>query len=139
MPSRAKKRPELVIDWTSALSTLEEGCAAVFDVTTLTLQPRSPGVTVNHKAANDHLRAAFDFMGTIELEPPSTKIMRHLSADPVSRDDIVSYEAVLTANIAEWPYKPARGDFVVAPDRTWKIEALGQDGSVRPAFYLVRA
>lgn len=139
-----------MIDWTAALANLEEGCAAVFDVTPLTLQPRKAGITGNHDPQNDTTRAPFDFFGSIELEPPSTKLMRHLSPDPLSRDDIVSYEAVLTANMAGpvvvdaqpgtgWPYRPQRGDFVVAGGKTWKIAAVGQDGSTRPALYLVKA
>ncbi|MBB3608665.1 hypothetical protein [Rhizobium sp. BK602] len=134
------------MDWTSALAGMEETCADVFDVTPCRLQPRtngrSNGRSVNHSEQNDPERAAFDFMGTLELGPPSTKVWRHLSPDPGdagNRSDTVSYDAVLTAHTGGWPYKPVRGDFFIVGNDTWRIASILPDGTVRPAFLLVRA
>jgi hypothetical protein len=130
------------MDWNSALTNMETICANVFDITPCRLQPRAKGQSVNHKSQNDPDRAAFDFMGTIELEPPSTKIWRHLSPDPGdvgNRSDTVSYDAVLTALTTGWPHQPRREDWILAAGITWKIAAIGQDGTERPAYFLVRA
>jgi hypothetical protein len=131
------------MDWTSALAGMEEACAEVFDVDPCRLQPRKPGLSVNHgPGQNDGTRAVFDFMGTLELEPPSSKIWRHLSPDPGivgQGSDTVSYDAVVTAHTGKWPYQPNRGDWIVAAGVNWRIAAIGQDGTVRPAYFLVRA
>ncbi len=130
------------MDWNSALGNLEAVCADVFDVTPCRLQPRAAGRSVNHAAQNDPNRTAFDFMGTLELGPPSTKVWRHLSPDagiPGNSNDTVSYDAVLTAHTGDWPYKPKRDDFFVVGADTWRIAAIMLDGSIRPAYLLVKA
>jgi hypothetical protein len=130
------------MDWTSALSNMESVCAGVFDVTPCQLQPRTKGRSVNHGAQDDPSRVPIDFVGTLELGPPSTKVWRHLSPDPGdagNRSDTVSYDAVLTAHTGNWPYKAEREDFFIVGADTWRIAAILQDGTVRPAFLLVRA
>jgi hypothetical protein len=127
-----------VIDWEGARIFTQEACAEIFDYTGCRLQPRISGVTVNHATAADPGREAFDFTGSIDLEPPADRIPRHLSSDTGIRNGTVSYDAVLTAHVADWPYLPRRGDFVVAAGKTWKIEAKEEDGGLRPAWYLSR-
>ncbi len=130
------------MDWSSALGNAEAVCADVFDVTPCRFRGRAVSQSVNHKPQDDPARPAFEFMGTVELEPPSTKIWRHLSPDPGlrgDRSDTVSYEAVLTAHSGNWPWQPQRDDFVEADGVVWKVAAIGQDGTVRPAYFLVRA
>lgn len=120
---------------------LEEKTAEIFDVTPLRLQPRVGGVSVNHPAQDDPGRAPFDFLGTIDLEPPVDRLPRHLSADPGVRGGTVAYDAVLTALVTDWPYRPQRGDLVIETatgGTTWRIAASEKDGSSRPAWYLVR-
>lgn len=132
----------MAINWSAALGNMESACAAVFDETQCRFRGRAATRSVNHKQQDDPDRQAFDFMGTIELEPPSTKIWRHLSSDPGlrgDRSDTVSYDAVLTAHSGNWPWEPQREDFVEANGIVWKIAAIGQDSTVRPAYFLVRA
>lgn len=130
------------MNWASALGNMESVCADVFDITPCRLQPRASGRSVNHAAQNDPSRQPFDFTGTLELGPPSTKIWRHLSPDPGdmgNRSDTVSYDAVLSAHTGGWPYKPKRDDFFLVGSDTWRIAAILLDGTVRPAYLLVKA
>ncbi|MBX5112692.1 hypothetical protein [Rhizobium lentis] len=130
-----------MVDWLAAQTLTEAVCAEVFDKTALRLQPRAGGASVNHKAGDDPDRVAFDFLGTIDLEPPADRLPRHLSADPGVRNGTISYDAVLTALTTGWPYQPRRGDLVMETatgGTTWRIEASEKDGSARPAWYLVR-
>lgn len=129
-----------MVDWEAARLFTQEVCSEIFDYTDIRLLPRKAGLTGNHAAGDDPGREPFDFRGTIDLEPPSDRIARHLSADTGIRNGTVSYDAVLTAHTASWPYRPVRGDYFVdiAKAETWKIVAKEQDGSARPAWYLAR-
>lgn len=127
-----------MVDWEAARAFTQLSCSEIFDYTPCRLQPRKSGITVNHVAENDPGRAAFDFIGTIDLEPPADRVPRHLSSDTGIRNGTVSYDAVLSAHIGSWPYLPSRGDFVLAGGVTWKIEAKEEDGALRPAWYLTR-
>lgn len=128
-----------MIDWAAARAFTEEAVADIFDYTPCRLQPRKSGLTGNHAAVDDPDRAPFDFVGTIDLEPPSDRVPRHQSSDPGVRNGTVSYDAVLTAHVGTWPYRPRRGDHVITAVDTWKIAANEEDGSSRPAWYLTRA
>jgi hypothetical protein len=130
------------MDWKSAAANMDAVCAEIFDNDACRLQPRAKRQSVNHPPQTDPDREAFDFMGTIELEPPSTKIWRHLSPDPGiigQGSDTVSYDAVVTALTTGWPYKPRRDDQIICAGTAWRIAAIGQDGTDRPAYFLVRA
>ncbi|MBB2841460.1 UNVERIFIED_ORG: hypothetical protein GGE64_005243 [Rhizobium etli] len=129
------------MNWTAAIAAAEKRCAEVFDVTPLRLQPRKGGVSVNHPSQDDPDRLAFDFVGTIDLEPPADRMPRHMPSDPGVRGGTVAYDAVLTALTTAWPYRPQRGDLVIetaAGGAVWRIAASEKDGSARPAWYLVR-
>ncbi|NTF87500.1 hypothetical protein G6L46_10225 [Agrobacterium rhizogenes] len=129
------------MDWDAALANMEAVCADVFDTTPCRIIGRVVSQSVNHRRQDDPARPAFDFLGTFELEPPSTKIWRHLSPDPGdmgNRSDTVSYDALLTAHTGAWPWIAERGDLVEVSGQRWKIAAISQDGTVRPAFFLVR-
>ncbi|AID18323.1 hypothetical protein PPF1_10 [Rhizobium phage vB_RleM_PPF1] len=127
------------MDWQAAEALTENVCATVFDKTPCTLRPRKSGISPNHKAGPDPDRQPFDFLGTIELEPPSDRLPRHQSVDPGIRNGTVSYDAVLTAHAGAWPYRPKRGDHVVSGTDAWEIAADGQDGSIRLVYFLTRA
>ncbi|MBD8555550.1 hypothetical protein IFT84_13640 [Rhizobium sp. CFBP 8762] len=124
------------MDWGNAEAQLDEACASVFDVTICWLQPKKSGQSVNHGALNDVTRPLFEFMGTIDLEPPADRITRHLPADPGVVNGTVSYDAVLTAHVGDWPYMPRRGDAVLTVGKTYSIVAMRLDGSIRQAFFL---
>lgn len=126
------------MSWNDDFAAAEQAVADYFDEVALSLQPMKVGLTVNHPAGSDPDRDQFDFLGSIDLEPPSDRIARHLSSDTGIRNGTVSYDAVLTAHIGAWPYIPKRGDFVSAPGQLWKIEAKEEDGGLRPAWYLSR-
>ncbi|MBX5015948.1 hypothetical protein [Rhizobium lentis] len=129
------------MSWAEDLAPADLAVAEYFDNTPLRLQPRAGGVSVNHKTADDPDRVAFDFLGTIDLEPPADRMPRHLPADQGVKNGTVSYDAVMTALTVAWPYQPKRGDLVIetaAGGVTWRIEASEKDGSARPAWYLVR-
>lgn len=127
-----------MIDWQAARAFTETACAETFDYTDCILIPMSSGLTVNHKPGPDPDRAPFPFVGSIDLDPPSDRISRHLSNDPGSKGNTVSYDAVLSAHVGTWPYLPRRGDHVQSGTNTYKIAASEQDGASRPAWYLTR-
>ena len=129
------------MSWSAHLAAADDAAASYFDETLCLLQPRAPGlgVSVNHSEVDDPDRAVFEFLGTIDLEPPADRLTRHMPVDPGTRSGAVSYGAVLTALTTGWPYLPKRGDHVVAGGVTWKIAAKEDDGSNRPAWYLNRA
>ena len=126
------------MDWEAALALTETTCAEIFDRTPCRLQPRAIGQSVNHPAGNDPGRVAFDFLGTIELEPPSDRLARHLSSDPGIQNGTVSYDAVLTALTVGWLFRPKRDDRIISGNVTWKVAASEDDGSMRGAWYLVK-
>lgn len=127
-----------MVDWQAARAFTEAACAEIFDVTPCRLLPWSKGLDVNKKGGADPDRLPFDFMGTIDLEPPSDRIARHLPADPGPRNSTVSYDAVLSAHVGAWLYEPRRGDRVQTAKDLWQIAAKEPDGSNRPAWYLTR-
>ncbi len=124
-------------DWASARAMLEESVAGVFDVTPCRLVGYKAGQSVNHpEQVVDDSRTAFDFLGTIDLQPPADRLTRQPPGDPGAPGATVSYAAVLTAHVGGWPWQPRRGDRVVSGNKTWRIEASERDGSSRPAWYL---
>lgn len=125
-----------MIDWEAARADLQETVAGIFDVTPCSLQPMTKGQSVNHAPTTDPDRAGFDFMGTIDLQPPADRLMRHPPGDTGTRGATVAYAAVLSAHVADWPYLPRRGDIFVTPSGQYRIEASERDGSQRPAWYL---
>jgi hypothetical protein len=127
-----------MVDWQAARAFTETACAEIFDVTDCQLIPMTTGLTVNHKGGPDPSREPFPFVGTIDLEPPSDRIARHLSNDPGSNAKTVSYDAVLSAHVGTWLYLPKRGDHIQSGTDTYKIAAIEKDGSSRPAWYLTR-
>ncbi len=48
----------------------------------------------------------------------------------------MTFEAVLTAHAAGWPYVPVRGDRIVAASKSYDIVNVDRDGSARAVFYL---
>ncbi|WP_318558178.1 hypothetical protein [Pseudorhizobium pelagicum] len=127
------------MSWSDHLAAADIAVASYFDETPCRLQPRTKGLSVNYADVDDPDRTAFDFLGTIDLEPPADRLTRHMSADPGVRNGTVSYDAVLTALTTLWPYEPKRGDHLISGGVTWKIAANEKDGSDRPAWYLNKA
>ncbi|NTF32309.1 hypothetical protein [Rhizobium skierniewicense] len=125
-----------MVDWQAARAFTEAACAKIFDYTPCRLVARTTGPTVNHLEQDDPTRAAFDFLGTIDLEATTEMIRRYPSADPNSGNGVVSYDAVLSADINSWPWLPSIGDRVVTASKTWRVEASRKDGSSRPAWFL---
>lgn len=119
---------------------LEAGVAEVFDTTELDLIPTTKGVSVNSAREQDMSRPVQRVLGTIHLEPPSDRIARYSPADPGS-SRVVSYEAVLTALVTNWSWRPRAEDQIreILSGKVWKVEAIESDGSGRPACYLSRA
>lgn len=128
-----------MVDWADARAMLEEKVADTFDVTVLQLVAYRTGLSVNHPPAVDEDRPAFEFRGTIDLQPPADRISRHMPSDTAVRNESVSYAAVLTAHNGAWPWIPRNGDRVVrlSDGKAWIVGASEKDGSSRPAWYLV--
>lgn len=126
-----------MIDWAAAETLTDDLTATIFDVTACVMKPRRAGASVNHRAIADATRVEFTFMGTIELDPPVHRIARHLSSDPASRQT-VAYDAVLTANRADWPWYPVRLDHVAVGDELFEIAAQDSDRSLRGCYYLTK-
>lgn len=126
-----------MVDWAAARALLEDGVAEVFDVTEFEMVPMANGLSVNHPRGRDPDRPCFAFLGTVHLEPPSDRVARFPVSDPGSQKT-VSYEAVLTAHVAAWPWFPVMRDRVVIVEtgQVFQIEAFERDGSNRPALYL---
>lgn len=126
------------MSWKDDLAINDVVVAGYFDEDACTLRPRAQGQSPNHPHRDDPDREAFDFPGSLELEPPADRLPRHPPADPATRGGTISYEAVLTAYTAQWPYAAKRFDYVDCKGQRWRIEAIENDGSGRPAFYLSR-
>ncbi len=125
-----------MVDWEAARAFTEAACAATFDTKPCRLIARRPGATVNHKEEDDPSRPAFDCMASIDLEPTSDIIRRYPSSDPQSGNGPVSYDAVVTAHIGEWPWLPKMGDQILIVGRRWRVDASRKDGSSRPAWFV---
>lgn len=126
-----------MVDWAAALAFTETAVADTFDVTACTFSATKPGLSGNHAREADASRPAFTRMVTIHLQPPSDILRRHEPSDPAS-GKTVSYDAVLTGRVTDWPWQPQRFDLVEADGQSWRVEASERDGSARPAFYLTR-
>lgn len=133
-----------MMDWDRAAAMTRGRVSAVFDTFSCRMVPMSAGFDLNRKPAPDPGRAAFDFMGLMELGPSQAAIPRHLPADPGVRGTMVSYDAILTALTGAWPWRPEKGDRVrvmaakglFAAGGEWEIVAGEEDGSERRAYYL---
>jgi hypothetical protein len=129
------------MDWNSAAAVLESAAAATFDRLAVTIQPRKEGVSVNQPRLADPSRAPFDALVTIETNPPSMTSGSRYGADPSLRAMPVTFEAVMTANVALWPYVPGLCDRVreALSGKSWDIANLDRDGTDRAVFYLNRS
>lgn len=118
----------------------------VFDTTSCRAKPRTSGLNVNEKPGPDTGRAEFDFRCTLDLGPSQDAIPRHLPSDTGVRGTMVSYDAVITADVSAWPWLPVKGDrflvlvtgTVIAVGTELEITAGEEDGTSRRAFYLNR-
>lgn len=124
------------MDWGSAEAALETAAASVFDRQAVRILPRREGASVNQPRIADTSRAEFDAVATIEAGVAALPAAGRFSGDPSARAMPVTFEAVMTAHVAAWPYVPVRGDRVVAGARTFDIVNVDRDGSARPAFFL---
>lgn len=132
-----------MVDWAAARAFTELACAEIFDVTPCRLQPRRQGLTANHAENDDPDRQAFDFLGTIDLDPSGERLQRRRPSDPAVDGRNVVYDAILSAHVGGWPYFPRKGDHVLEGEggpsgKAWKIADKIQDGSNRPAWYLTK-
>ena len=127
-----------MVDWASVRAFTEASCAEIFDVTPCEAIATKPGLSGNHPREDDPSRPGFPFFGTIDLQPPGDLLRRHEPSDPASPGKAVSYDAVLTAHVGEWPWMLKKLDRVRAGGETWEVQASEKDGSNRPAFYLTR-
>lgn len=125
-----------MVDWAAVRAFTEETCAGVFDVTPCTITGMKSGLSSNHASTLDLSRPAFAFLGTIDLHPPSDIQRRAKPSDPGTRGDSVSYDAVLSARVTDWPWRPLPKDILKTADKTYRIETTEKDGSDRPAYYL---
>jgi hypothetical protein len=128
-----------MVDWAAARAFTEEACATIFDVTACRAVAMKDGLSGNHPRQADPNRPAFDFLGTIDLQPPSDVLRRHEPSDPAAGSKAVSYDAVLSARVTDWPWRLQRLDIVEVGADRWRVEASEKDGSDRPAYYLMRA
>jgi len=128
-----------MVDWAAARAFTEQSCAAIFDVTACVMRARRPSNDVNRPPEDDETRADFPFLGNIDLQPSGELLARHRSVDPGSSATNPVFAAVLTADTSGWPWRPRKDDRVISGSQVWVIAASGEDGSRRPAYYLVRA
>ncbi len=124
------------MDWSAAEAKLETASASVFDRTAIRILPRKEGVSVNQPRVEDPGRAEFDATGTIETGVPALPAASRLAADASVRALPVTFEALLTAHAAGWPYGPVRGDRIVAASKSYDIVNVDRDGSARAVLYL---
>lgn len=126
------------MDWDAALAVLDQKAAEVFDTVTFTVRPMKDGLSANHGRVADPARAAFDFLGSLDIGPPAMA-RGALVADPAVRAQSVDFEAVATAHSAGWPYIPSRRDIFEADGTRWSIADVDRDGTARRVFYLTKA
>lgn len=115
--------------------------ARMFDTQTVTIVPRRQGFDTTSQPAADPERQPFTRAATVELAPQAPDAARKPAGDPGSRGQ-VSYAAVMTADTNDWPYLPKRlVDLVTIASgqmagRSFTVQAVEDDASGRPAFYL---
>ncbi|OLP56820.1 hypothetical protein BJF92_12170 [Rhizobium rhizosphaerae] len=126
-----------MVDWAAARAFTEHACSGIFDLTPCRLVGMRTGQSVNHPEAEDPGRPPFDFLGSIDLQPPPRTMMRALPSDPGTTGGIVSYDAVLSARMTEWPWRPVKRDVVLSGGKSWRIETIDRDGSDRATCYLM--
>lgn len=133
----------------AAMARMDEAVAATYDTATLLFQPRRagtvPGSTgavrdVNRAPEDDPTRPAQEVKGSLWLRPDPNRMPRSLSPDPgVSASAAtVSYDAMAAVFTAALAAPPQKGDHVIVGGDVYKIEALGNHGLGRVAYYLNR-
>jgi hypothetical protein len=124
------------MSWKENLAAMDRMVAGYFDEDECRLISQMNGISGNHPSAPDPSRPTFDFLGTVELQPPSDIHRRAKPSDPGTRGDVVSYDAVLTAFVTDWPWRPFPKDILKTAAKTYRVETSEKDGSDRPAYYL---
>lgn len=133
-----------MVDWDRAAERARGMVSSVFDTFSCRMIPMTRGFDLNKAAVADAGRAEFDFVCMLEKGPSQDAIPRHQPADPGVRGTMVSYDAVLTALVGDWPWQPRKGDRVrvlvakglFAAGEEFEHVAGEEDGSERRAFYL---
>lgn len=133
------------MDWDAALDLADGIVAAVMDTQAVTILPRSAGYAVNAAPGADPDRVEFSALASIERDPMGAASAQRPAGDPGSMRSQVFYEAVMTASVVDWPYQPVVGDLLFeGADRDdlskrWRVAAVMDQGTARPAFMLNRA
>ncbi|KGF71158.1 hypothetical protein LL06_00755 [Hoeflea sp. BAL378] len=118
---------------------LETDAAALFDTVDVQAVPRRNGATVNHRREADPERAGFEFMGSLEFNPPPLRNEQFTQTGMTAQAN-VAFDAVITAHDdGTWPWAPRRGDHLVADSVTYDVADIHRDGSSRRVFYVNKA
>lgn len=127
------------MSWSDLERRLDTDAAALFDEVTFTVAPRTKGATVNDRPGPDGARAAFDFKGSLDLNPPPLR-NEPLGGPTGVFSGETSFDGVVTAHDdGTWPYVPGRPDHLTAGGVTYQIADTHRDGSARRVFYVNKA
>lgn len=127
------------MDWDEAAAVLDTVVAATFDRAACTCIPMRDGLSSNHDRVEDEARDRFDFLASFERSPDAVVTSDRRPLDPGAPAQSIRHEIVMTASIAEWPYRPRRGDMIIHGGQSYHLADYSDDRSGRPAFYLDRA
>ena len=126
------------MDWNAASATLDERVAEAFDIQTFRVVPRTAGTSVNHGLVADTDRVAFEFRGTLELNPPGIASERRMATDPSGRQQSIFFVGVITALTTGWAYLPRRDDLIEHGAEVYRVMGIDADGSARRAIHVNR-
>lgn len=121
---------------------MDQMVAGVFDKQTVTVKPRTRGLDTTAQRAVDPDRQAFTRPATVELAPNAPPTAQRPAGDPAAARSQVFHEAVMSADVRDWPYLPNRELDIVTvvtgdlAGKSFTVRAVEDDGTGRPAFYL---
>ncbi|WP_323011115.1 hypothetical protein [Paracoccus sp. (in: a-proteobacteria)] len=124
--------------WDEHREMMESVVAAYFDTTPFTLTGMTkPARQVNAVEVVDLERPAFEFRGTLHLDPEFSTLDRRAQPSAADRNIRQVSRICLTALHKAWPWQPRQGDRVQGPDGLYVLASNpDRDGTGRIVIWL---
>ena len=126
--------------WDANLAEADAVAAAYFDTIAFRLVPMREGVGPNAPRRAEEDRAVFDFMGSLDLNPPAVQSGFQQQAGGAGREG-VQHEAVITAMATGWAWLPRALDRIegLADGQAWQVAARPRNDHGRIVIAVARA
>ena len=124
--------------WDDDLAATDAAVAGYFDTVAFTAVPMTkPPRAANAEPIPDTDRSAFDFFGSLDIEPEFSSLSSANRPSPGDRQIRSVRRLCLTALTTAWPWLLRQGDHVRTASALYVVAAVpDQDGTPRMAYWL---